>query len=374
MAHGSGLGVRFARAGDRCWSSRLLVAIVGGAVMGGVAGARRAGTAVDRFVDDWGSASVTIFTGEPLDSTLRAELEDDERITALMDVVVVAVSPTSLPEWGGVTLLVPGTGWGDLIRPRLIDGRFPTGPNEIVMSERTMDRGFDVGDTIELTMLESDEIGGCFGEGVCIEADVGMATITGAVRMPTDLAPGPFDDGVFLAADDFGDAERDAFILGHITDVHTTRDSDPFSILDDYSAQVDNGEMSIGADDVASAVRATDLQHGGLLIASAVVAVAGMLIVGQAFVRFLTRRTSETLKLCALGMTREQRCLAASIPGLCGAALGALGAIPIALFLSPVFPQGIARRGIPTSGSMPTGQSWSVERRSRSASGRCAPS
>ena len=117
----------------RGWTSlvivALLVAIAGGAVMAGAAGARRAGQSVDRFLADIGSQDVSMYSGGPLDAELRAELIADSRISAVGDVRVMLATPTSLlPGLGGATFVVPDEYWGDLFRPRLVKGAYPSGP------------------------------------------------------------------------------------------------------------------------------------------------------------------------------------------------------------------------------------------------------
>ena len=89
---------------------------------------------------------------------------------------------------------------------------------------------------------------------------------------------------------------------------------------------------------------------GALLIGTAIAAVAGLLIAGQGFGRFLSRRSSDAATLAALGMPSGQRTIAGWMPGLAAAALGAVLAIPIAIALSPLFPLRAARRADPDVG------------------------
>ncbi len=64
----------------------LLMAVAGGAVTAGVAGARRAGDAVDRFADDSNASDVVIYTEMPLSADLRATMEADPRIATISEV------------------------------------------------------------------------------------------------------------------------------------------------------------------------------------------------------------------------------------------------------------------------------------------------
>jgi FtsX-like permease family len=121
-------------------------------------------------------------------------------------------------------------------------------------------------------------------------------------------------------------------------------------LIVDYAARVEAGDVLNATADTAGAQRAAEIQHDALLIASAIVAFAGLLIAGQAFGRFLTRRPSDSSTLSSIGMTTGQRTVASWLPGLAAAGVGALFVIPIAVALSPLLPRGVARRADPDVG------------------------
>ena len=158
----------------------LLVAIAGGAVSAGVAGARRAGSSVDRYVAKSSPSSVVIFSQEPLDAELTSELDADPRVTGRYTTRIVAATQVGVPPGsGGVTLAVPDEFWGGVAEPRIVEGRYPSGPDEIAMTESMSDRGVEVGDTVQMhlmsvadtfTCLESGGTwvhGGFVGQGTC---------------------------------------------------------------------------------------------------------------------------------------------------------------------------------------------------------------
>ena len=74
------------------------------------------------------------------------------------------------------------------------------------------------------------------------------------------------------------------------------------------------------------------------------------MITGQAFGRFLARRSSDSPALAAIGMDARQRTAAGWIPGLCAAIAGTIIAVPFATALSPFFPLQMARRADPDVG------------------------
>ena len=340
----------------RGWTSllivALLVAIAGGSVMAGVAGARRAGASVDRFLADSGFSDVTIFTESPLDPALRAELEADSRVTDVADMRVVLATPSTVsPGLGGVTMIVPEEYFGDLVRPRLVSGTYPSGPDEIAMSERAAELGFEVGQRVDMVLLTPAGLESCIVGGECLPETAGTVTITAIIRGPSDLAPDAFGQGVFLAPAAFLEARGgDANATGRITDVFLTPDTVIDDVVNDYSTKISNGDVGTTFDDVVGARRAADVQRDALLIGTAIAAVAGLLIAGQGFGRFLSRRSSDATTLAALGMQSGQRTMAGLMPGLVAAALGAVLTVPIAVVLSPLFPLRTARRADPDVG------------------------
>jgi ABC-type lipoprotein release transport system permease subunit len=340
----------------RGWTSlvivALLVAIAGGAVMAGVAGARRAGASVDRYLADTGLSDATIYTQSPLDPELRSELVADPRVADVADMRVVLAAPATVrPGQDSSTLVVPDEYWGDLIRPRLVEGTYPSGPDEIAMTELAGKFGFAVGQVVDMKILTPALLEKCVTTGECDPDDAGTATITATLRFPDDLAPGPYGQGVFVAPAAFLEARGgDANATGHITDLYLRPGAVIDEVVNDYSTKVSDGDVRNANSDVVGARRAAELQRNALLIGTGIAAVAGLLIAGQGFGRFLSRRSSEARTLAALGMPGGQRTMAGWMPGLTAAALGALLAVPIAIVLSPLFPLRGPRRADPDVG------------------------
>ncbi len=228
--------------------------------------------------------------------------------------------------------------------------RYPVGADEIAVTERlAIEHGYEVGQEIDLHMLMPDRAWACVDGGDCTTTSAGRATITAVLRMSADLAPGPYSDGLFVAPQAFlaargGDDAR----WGIMTDVFLDDSDDADAVVRDYSVKVDNGDVADDeSDDVVGVTHATDLQRNALLIGSAIAAAAGLLIAGQAFGRFLTRRSSDAATLAAIGMPAGQRTFAGFLPGALGSFVGAGLAIPIAIALSPLFPLRVARSGGP---------------------------
>jgi hypothetical protein len=88
----------------------------------------------------------------------------------------------------------------------------------------------------------------------------------------------------------------------------------------------------------------------GLLLCALLAAAAGLLALGQAAVRQVARSAGERRTLVALGTTRGGRVMAAFFASWPVAAVGALGAVIVAVALSPLFPVGLLRSFEPYPG------------------------
>ncbi len=253
------------------------------------------------------------------------------------------------PGLGGVTFVVPDDFWGDNINPRLVDGRFPVGVDEVAMTESTAEYGFAVGDVVNMELITFETLQTCREGTPCVAEPAGRVTITGMLRLSGDLTVNPFAQAVFVAPLAFGeDLGLDRVTTGVVTDLSAVEGVDAETLVRDYSNSIADGDIQSAERDVAGARRAGDLQHDALLVASGLVAAAGLLIAGQAFVRFL--RSNDSSTLAGIGMTSQRRTIAAWFPGLIAALLGGVLVIPIAITLSPLFPQQVARRADPDVG------------------------
>jgi ABC-type lipoprotein release transport system permease subunit len=98
---------------------------------------------------------------------------------------------------------------------------------------------------------------------------------------------------------------------------------------------------------IASADR---VARASILLLGAIIAFIGIFAVVQATRRHLTLDEDENRILEALGLTRRDRVLAATIPGLLTAAVAVGISVLVAYLLSPIFPLGRPRRLEPTPG------------------------
>jgi ABC-type lipoprotein release transport system permease subunit len=332
----------------------MLIAIVGAGVMATVSGARRAGTAIERFVEASERASVLLYTDEPPDDRLIARFASDRRVDHVETGRLHAIAPVGvLPAAEGATWTMPDGAVGAARTPIVVEGRAPAGGFELGLDETTA-RALDlaVGDDVELLGLPFSQ---CAAQGDCEPFPAATAELVGLIRTEQDLAPDPEDWTILLAGDlDLDPELADSTSMGWITGIWTASGEDPEEFIGAYAADITNGEMTNEAsrttEPLASAYRAADLEHDAVLIGAAVVAVVGLVLIAQTYGRFLARRHSDVPGLCALGMSRSQVTLAGWFPAVVASMLGATVAVPLTVAVSPLFPLQTARRADPDVG------------------------
>src|SRR5207249_9387126 len=107
-------------------------------------------------------------------------------------------------------------------------------------------------------------------------------------------------------------------------------------------ALVDNADIEFGSDRVAK--DATRVQAFGLAALSAIVAIAGVVVLGQALSRASSFGPADRAIEEAVGMTRGGRTAAEVLPAIAVIVAGTLLGIIGAVIASPLFPQGLAGR------------------------------
>jgi hypothetical protein len=380
----------------RGWRSLLLVSLLaglaGGAVMAGVAGARRAGTAVDRFVGAADLAAVVIYTDEPLDGGVARRLADDDRVDAVNEGRVLTITPVGVtPAMEGGMWSAPDVAVGGARTPLVLAGVVPSGPREVALDESTAHRlSIAVGDEFDIQGLDWRRCD-IDGDAACDPIALGSVRLTGIVRTDQDIVADPEDWLLLLASDSFlDDAAADPTTMGWITSVWPAKGADPDALVAAYAPELTEGNITNDSSRTGGALsgayRAAEAERDAVLAATLVAAVTGFVIVGQAHSRYLARRRSDVPALRAMGMTRADTALAAWMPGVIATAGGTALAVMIALALSPAFPIRTARTADPDLGvhadlavlvpgvvlllgigaatSFAAAWSWSAERRS----------
>ena len=337
----------------------LLVGVVGGLVLGTVAGARRTGSALSRFEETTRSADMQISTGEPTEAQL-------EEFAALPAVEAMAVLPQYLIIPDGTQLVnVPATvddRFGTVIdRSRVIEGRQPDpdAVDEIAIGEGLADLlDLGVGDRLHAISATPEQVALALageelnGRPSGPELDL---EVVGIVRRPLDLSELGSSTGLFVLTPAFNEEYADR--IGVYLTTLRVRTVDGEADLAGLEAEADRifGDSPFFSvvnleGEIAGARNAIDVLELALWIFAGVAALAGAVAIGIVLSREISQMDAHQPMLSALGLTRRQRVAVhapmAIVVALGGGCLAVLGAIA----LSPRFPIDVARRAEPDLG------------------------
>lgn len=360
------------------WRSLLAVAILvglaGGATLAAVAGARRTDSAFDRLVRDTEAWDVLVnpdFGGESaLDPDDVAALPQVARAGRIDGLYLAPGRAESLDDLGaiGLTAALGGDVGDDFGRLRLSEGRAPRRdrPHEMVIDPLLADQtGWGVGDRIPLLTLrerdlrllapvetDPDAVRDLFRSGVV--GDRFTATVTGIGVTPEQIV---VDEGFalprLLLSAAFREAHPEASVAfwGALVRLrHGSADLPAFrrsveALVPEEPIAFQSLERTLEKAD-----RAVRPSVGALTIFAAVVALTGLLVVGQALARQTALDSLDDDALRALGMTQRGLFAAAMVKATLVAVGGGGLAVVVAAVASPLTPIGVARDAEPEPG------------------------
>jgi len=349
----------------------VIVGLSAGVVLALVAGARRTDDAVERFLAGANPHQQLVVSGIP--GTFDFAEVDVDEVAALPQVRdsqrAVVLAATGRTDEGRLVDSSTANFFADpsgrigheLDRFKVLDGRLadPSDPREVVAVFRAAEQfGLDVGDTIDVNLLDGEELGTIFSGGASF-GDLSTVeprerfTVTGIVVEAGVLAPPAPDDTATLwltpaAAERFGDA----------------------GIIDTVLVQLEGGAAAEPAflealgglgggrpvfsqsttEDARTADRGLTPIVRALHLAAVLVAVVTALITAQVLSRQAVTESSDDHVLRALGWTRRDL-LRLRLAKAATIGVGAmLVAAATAVVLSPVFPIGLARLVEPDPG------------------------
>jgi hypothetical protein len=345
-------GALWARADLRHrWTSSillaLLVAVPVGATLALVAGARRAGDSVERFVASTDLGDIVVFLDGP--SSPPPEIAADPRIARVGRSAAIGAVPAPLEvsEFAYTLVGSDDAPLGGLGQPMLLAGRYPERGNEILVNERAAETyGLAVGTRTPvhaIADLQSFE-----------KIPLGEAEVVGITRLPFDLVDDPSTHALIVGGPDFGGGMIPAGAhIGTILLLHLHDPADALDVVADVSTAVENGDVDTTSGILESAERAAELQRNALLVAATIVSAAGVLAIVQAIARHLAPRREDADVLAAIGLTPAERRHAALLSLGPALTIGAVFSMTVAWVLSPLFPLGLARRADPVHGLRP---------------------
>lgn len=343
----------------------VLIGLLTGVVLAVVAGARRTDTAYERYLERADAEDVVITEFGPNNPQFQVILD---AIGAMHSVerVAATVPLLALPHDQDIRFRDFEAGMDetflyDMDRPKVVAGRLPDPdrPDEVFVNREAEARlGLGVGDTLELRAMTAPEY---YGGGV-VDESVGewrRFTVTGIGVLPNEVVPiAPFDGSaavVFTPAylREHLDEDFDYSYL-HIR-LHDGASASDFRR--EFEAELSALDIPVeivpfidaGARQ-AKVERSIRPQARALLLFGALLAVIGVLVIGQLLARHLVLDEDQRRFLWGLGYTRRQLVAVTTLRLL--VLLGGAGVVVavVAAALSGAFPIGPALVAEPDPG------------------------
>jgi len=349
----------------RAWVSlALLVAFAGGCVLAAAAGARRTGSAYQRFLVASKASDVLVSpagTGLGGYYGALARLPSVTAVAPIVGLSVQPIGPGGRPFLASVAAAPLDHRWGHILEiPKVLDGRLPLAgrPGEIAVDQNgALALRLHVGSTLVMRAVPAGPSPGAEAGArrpPLRERVVGIVVTRGSVHPVTNLdkVPAIFAgtalvhqlgraytsfDGAYVKlrpGHSPGIAGRQAEALAQ-----RFRATGGHVFVADESAQAAAVERSIRPEAVSLALFAL------------VLAITALLVVGQAATRLIAAAQPANPVLAALGMTRGQLMAAGLLEVGVAAAAGAVAGVGLAVAASPLMPIGTARLAEPDPGA-----------------------
>ena len=356
------------------WRSVVALGVIaglgGGVVIGLVTIARDTSSAIDRYVTDLGEPDMAVTICPPgTDNEAAAEgacftYDPVRELAALRRLpgvqAATRISPTP------VAVRVPGGEWRPSFawvvhdpvevfeHPPLVAGRAPDlGRHETMVNEATAGLfGLAPGARLEVAPLSADEVS---TDAATLAPDLPVTDmeVTGVVRLGTDLVEpqiegslANIDATMFLGpgwADDLAATGYYRYQTG--LGVWLDDGVDVDALLDEAApGQIHVADAGLTADVTSGPSETVDYQARVALAVAALLALAGMVLVGQILGRQARRELDDAGTLQALGMTRRSLTWSALPRWVVTAALAGVVTVVTAVVVRPLGPVGIARR------------------------------
>jgi hypothetical protein len=355
----------------RAWLGlALLAGVVGGAIIGVAAGARRTESAYDRFL-------------EAQDAPDAVYANDGNEGFAVLDLDAVAALP-GVREVGRGTFFYVDIGPGigavvprddhlarDVARWKLLDGRLPRAdaPDEAAISFALTDQyALHVGDTFPIydpadelpPGLPPEDIAGYEEYKRLAERYDNRIRIVGVYAAPAQFPP-QYGTGRLLVVlspafgDTFGSPDDDAMQQVAFIRLHdrARRGAGVDQLVADLEAIAPAGQyvpIETGARTRDVLQRSLHVQASALRLLAVLVGLGALLVVGQVLARNALLEAAPFDELHALGFRRRDLAVLACIRAAIVAAGAAVIAAIVAVVVSPLFPRGLARVAEPEPG------------------------
>jgi hypothetical protein len=351
----------------------LLAGIAGGATLAAIAGARRTDSAFSRLLVDTNAADVLVNPDFGNDSHLDAEavakLPMVSQAGREQGVIVLPTPIRSVKDLdNSLGLASSGQAGYSLARLHIVDGRAPRADraHEVVVNRRFAEKhGLSVGDRFDAVIVSGDDFNTFETSGIAIpEAIAGLnrgkygtrvkLTVAGIGDTPEEIV---VDEGFEQQLTFLSPAflrrypQADAGFFGVAARLrHGAADIPAFKKA--VQALPHQGAIEFQTTPVTQAKvgRAARPSVGALTVFALVIALTGLLLVGQAIARQTFLESVDHPTLRALGLGRTQLVFTSMMRAAVVAFGAAALAVVIAIAASPLTPIGVARSADPDLG------------------------
>ena len=337
------------------WRALVVLGVLAGAAAGlalaAVAGARRTSAAYARFREATGRSDAVVFATQV--GVFGADYSPIRRLPEVADAGEFLLAPVGIKEAPqGFGSLAPGDDhlYRSINRPLVVAGRLPDPrrDDEILVNRAAAKRlHLNLGNRV--TLVSSKDQAGFFGKPLDDGPSV-RATVVGIGDSNMDLA---FAEGgpAFIPSFGFFDRHPEVPRAGNLV-VRLRPGTDITAFRRHVADAMGLPTIPVRdqAEDTKRIVHGTDLERTALLLFAAAVALAGLVLVGQALGRSVYAMAETVPTLRALGLTRANLVAGLAVPLSVPAAVGALVTVGTAVGMSPQFPLGLAGRLEPDRG------------------------
>jgi FtsX-like permease family len=334
----------------------LLAGLAGGVALAAFTGSRRADTAFARREDQLKATNLHVATSERPGPELVRELATWPGVEVAMHQVILFVAPADtgmLPAQDSIALAAPFMAGAAPASSPIVEGRMfdERRVDELVVNEAMRDAlGADIGDHLALESLapEQMEAGQAESDPPTPAGPTREVTLVGVARSAEDVSDAP--DPVLLVTPAY--YERYGPAIARVEGFGLRVDEDRLSEIEDRIRSQFGEDAAIDQpEDFGARIEGgLGVEVNGLRAFALAAAVAGLVALGQAFVRQADAMSEQHPVHRALGMTPRQLLTCGVTAALPVAAGGALLATAGALAGGPLAVTGLARQAEPDPG------------------------
>jgi ABC-type lipoprotein release transport system permease subunit len=339
------------------WRALVVLGVIGGLAAGlalaALTQARRSSTVYSRFRTATAAPDAIVF-GTQTGVETAVDYGPVLALPAVVDGGKFNLAPVAIKEYPDLGSLATDDShlYRTTARPLLRSGRLPD-PNrddEIVVNELAAKKhDLHVGDHV--TLVSSNDLAAFFGTGKYEGGPTIAATIVGVGNSPLDFVF-TIDEPAFVASGAVLSKHPEIPRYPNLV-VRLAPGTDVGAFHRDVAKVLELPDIPVRdlAEERKRFVHGTDLERTALLLFAAAVALAGIVLVGQALARTVYGMAAPGSTLSALGLTRHDLVTGLVLPTVLTAAVAGAVGVATAVALSRRFTVGLSRTLEPDLGT-----------------------